>query len=412
MPKTRLVAFVLAFCLLAAGPVIASGTGAAKPSPAEIQAWLAEGNARFAAGKPENPHTDLERLGLSGKESQADYARATVLSCSDSRLPVERLFDVGVMDVFVIRVAGNVANTDEIGSIEYGLLHVNTPLLVVLGHSQCGAVTAVTQAALGHGHPLERNIPPLVAPIGPAVAKVMAENPGADEQVLVDKAITANVWQVMHDLFMASPAVREAVKSGKAAVAGALYDVGTGKVEWLDAARPAQILAAAEADPARAMNAMYEAPAEEKIVEKGEAKVEAVPLPAQEAAPVVEPAPAPAPAKPAPSADLGQAMARLHDSLDAVAGVLAKGEAAKLEELSARFEGLQKDVEAKANATLASLAEREKMLEKRLSDATSGSSSAGWLAVILVLAAVVLLLGLTLPRIRKLEAKVKELSQQ
>lgn len=87
---------------------------------------------------------------------------------------MERLFDAGIMDIFVIRVAGNVVDTDEAGSIEYGLSHVNTPVLVVLGHTQCDAVTAVTNMIQGHGHALERNIPPLVNNIEPAAKKAMA----------------------------------------------------------------------------------------------------------------------------------------------------------------------------------------------------------------------------------------------
>ncbi len=123
---------------------------------------LKEGNARFVSGKAIHPNTDLARLIQAGKENQADHAYATIISCSDSRVPVERIFDAGIMDLFIIRVAGNVVDTDEAGSIEYGLAHVKTPLFVVLGHTQCGAVTAVTEAIQGHGHALEINIPPLV----------------------------------------------------------------------------------------------------------------------------------------------------------------------------------------------------------------------------------------------------------
>ncbi|MBE0665669.1 MAG: carbonic anhydrase, partial [Candidatus Aminicenantes bacterium] len=116
-----------------------------KTTPDKAIAILKEGNVRFVSGKATHPHTGAERLAQAGKESQADHAYATVISCSDSRVPVELLFDAGIMDIFVVRVAGNVMDVDEAGSIEYGLVHVNTPVLVVLGHTQCGAVTAVTQ---------------------------------------------------------------------------------------------------------------------------------------------------------------------------------------------------------------------------------------------------------------------------
>jgi len=198
-----------------------------KPSPDEVLAMLKEGNARFIAGKSKHPHP-AARTGLAGRENQGDYAYATVISCSDSRVPVELIFDAGVMDIFVIRVAGNVCDTDETGSIEYGLAHVHTPVLVVLGHTQCGAVTAVYGQVTGHAHKLERNIPSLVDNIVPAVQRAVRE--GKD----IEKAIEYNVEQGILELYMRSPCVRRLVKEGKVKVVGAIYDVGTGKIRWLD----------------------------------------------------------------------------------------------------------------------------------------------------------------------------------
>jgi carbonic anhydrase len=164
-------------------------------------------------------------------------------------VPVELLFDAGVMDLFVVRVAGNVCDTDEIGSIEYGLAHVNTPLLVVLGHTQCGAVTAVAHAVHGEGHKLERNIPPLVDNIIPAVKRAMKQHTEAHGDAIIPFAIEENVWQAVDDLFMKSPAVRKIVKEGKAKVIGAIYEVGTGKVKWLPLERVDKILKNVEASP-------------------------------------------------------------------------------------------------------------------------------------------------------------------
>lgn len=237
--------------LLTAVPALAH-----KPSPDEALAKLKAGNARFVAGTPSHPHCSAERLIQAGKESQADHAVATILGCSDSRVPLERLFDAGVMDLFVIRIAGNVVDVDEAGSIEYGLAHVKTPLLVVLGHTQCGAVTAVTDAVQGHGHALERNIPPLVENIAPAVKRAMAQHPEAKGKAVVPFGIEENVWQGIEDLFLNSPATRELVKSGKVKVVGAIYDVGTGKINWLPEAKTTELLAKAEADPKRATEAM------------------------------------------------------------------------------------------------------------------------------------------------------------
>lgn len=227
-----------------------------KPGAAEVMQELKEGNARFRDGKSLGSHRDMERVALAAKSDQGLYAKATVLSCSDSRVPVELIFDAGVMDLFVIRVAGNVADTDEIGSIEYGLAHVNTPVLVVLGHTGCGAVKAVTQAVQGHGHPLERNIPPLVENITPAVERAIHDHSGADESEIVGLAVEENVWQSVHDLFLNSAAVRELVEKEKVKVVGAVYELATGEVHWLDEAKPAKILAEVKKDPKRSKKAM------------------------------------------------------------------------------------------------------------------------------------------------------------
>jgi methyl-accepting chemotaxis protein len=246
---------VLLLGVFASSPSNASSK-AAKPSPDQVLEMLKAGNLRFVAGGATRPHQDAARLKQAGTENQGDHAYATVITCSDSRVPVEMLFDAGVMDIFVIRVAGNVVQTDEAGSIEYGLAHVNTPVLVVLGHTQCGAVTAVTAEVQGHGHALERNIPPLVAPIIPAVKRAMQQHPDLKGKDVIPPAIKENVWQGIEDLFMKSPAARDVVKSGKAKVVGAIYDVGTGKVSWLPLDKVDQILKKVEGDPKRAMNAM------------------------------------------------------------------------------------------------------------------------------------------------------------
>lgn len=229
---------------------------AQKPTPDEVVAMLQEGNSRFVSGTTTHPNIDADRVALAGRADQGDYAYATVITCSDSRVPVELIFDAGVMDIFVIRVAGNVCNTDEIGSIEYGLAHVHTPVLVVLGHTQCGAVTAVTHALQGHGHALERNIPPLVGPIAPAVKKAMAEHADLEGADVIPYAIEENVWQGIEDLFMKSPATRNLVKAGTAKVVGAIYNVGTGEVAWLDEAKVTAILERVEASPSKATNPM------------------------------------------------------------------------------------------------------------------------------------------------------------
>ena len=253
--KIKNIFFILIFsAMLIWFPVIANaGEGAVKkPSPDEVIKMMTDGNKRFYTGKSSDPHKDAERIALAGKANQGDYAYATVITCSDSRVPVELIFDAGIMDIFVIRVAGNVCDTDEVGSIEYGLAHVNTPLLVVLGHTQCGAVTAVTHSLTGKGSKLEANIPPLVDNIAPAVKKAMEQHKDIKGDAIIPYAIEENVWTSIEDLFMKSPAVRNIVKDGKAKVIGAIYDVGTGKVKWLPLEKTDKILKKVEASTNKA----------------------------------------------------------------------------------------------------------------------------------------------------------------
>jgi carbonic anhydrase len=128
----------------------------------------------------------------------------------------------------VIRVAGNVAATDEIGSIEYAVDVRAVPLVVVLGHTQCGAVGAVLDETK-----LPPNIANLLEPVKPAVDKAREANPQAAKDVLLQAAITGNVWQAMEDMLRLSPIIRERVKDGRAQVVGALYDLDSGQVQWL-----------------------------------------------------------------------------------------------------------------------------------------------------------------------------------
>lgn len=223
----------------------------AKPRAAEAIALLKSGNERFAAGEPSRRHTDAARLALAGRDSQAKHAWATVLACSDSQAPVELLFDAGVMDLVVVRVAGNVAGPDAVASVEYGLAQAKTPLLVVLGHTRCGAVAAALEAHESLGRRPERPVAAPAEPILPAVKRAAQAHPGRRGAELLPAAAAENVWQAVEDLMAKSPTVRGLVKSGALQVAPALYDAGSGKVEWLAADRLPEILARAEAAPVK-----------------------------------------------------------------------------------------------------------------------------------------------------------------
>ncbi len=255
LSRTLLVPAALALLAVAAGvSALVAGMAPTTPqrtTPDEALASLRAGNERFASGHADHPRADADRRRLAAGADQGQHAYATVIACSDSRVPVEMIFDAGVMDLFVVRVAGNVCDTDEVGSIEYGLAHVNTPVLVVLGHTGCGAVTAVTQAHQGRGHRLERSIPPLVDNIMPAVARAAAARPDLEGDDLIPLAIEENVWQGIEDLFLRSPAVRSLAAAGRVKVVGGIYDLGSGRINWLPEQQVGAILERASADPRR-----------------------------------------------------------------------------------------------------------------------------------------------------------------
>ena len=190
---------------------------------------LKEGNDRYVAGKSQHPNLDSERRS-STAAGQEPFA--SVLACSDSRGPVELIFDRGVGDLFVVRVAGNIAGDSELASLEYGVEHLNTPVLVVLGHSQCGAVTAVAKGAELHEH-----LHTIAEKIQPAAEKARAES--TDPNDLVPRAIQANVWNTMERVLRESSVIRERVETGSAHVIGAVYDLESGRVSWLGG-HPAQ----------------------------------------------------------------------------------------------------------------------------------------------------------------------------
>jgi carbonic anhydrase len=184
---------------------------------------LKEGNLRFAEGQPFHPHLEATRradLATHGQEPMA-----TVLACSDSRDPVELIFDRGIGDLFVVRVAGNVAGLSELATIEYGVTHLGTTVLIVMGHSKCGAVTAAVQGGELHGH-----LPSLISLIKPATEKAKTQ---VAEEELVSRSIELNVWQQVENLFARSALIREAAAAGRVQIVGALYDIASGKVQWL-----------------------------------------------------------------------------------------------------------------------------------------------------------------------------------
>ena len=206
--------------------LLTASAGASEISPDMALQLLQEGNARFVTGQSIHPNQDAARRLVTSTLGQKPFA--TILACSDSRVPVEILFDQGIGDLFVVKVAGNVADTDEIGSMEYGVDHLGTPVLVVLGHTLCGAVTAVTRGDEVHG-----SIPQLVDNIVPALESVRHAHPELEGSELVVAVIEANVWQSIADILRRSPAIAARVAMGEVAVVGAMYDIRSGEVRFL-----------------------------------------------------------------------------------------------------------------------------------------------------------------------------------
>lgn len=196
------------------------------PSANKVLKMLAEGNARWVKNETIDPNTDPDRRAATASGGQKPIA--TILTCSDSRLPIERMFDRGVGELFVVRVAGNVVGSEMAGTVEYGLGHLHTPVLIVMGHTKCGAVAATVSNADVHGH-----IKTIINEIRPAADRARRQNPSAPEADLVSAAVRENVWQSIYDLLKASDEVRRLVSEGEITIVGAVADIATGKVEFM-----------------------------------------------------------------------------------------------------------------------------------------------------------------------------------
>lgn len=194
--------------------------GAISISNAQALQRLMEGNARFVAGKATHPHQDGDRR---AEIAQSQKPFAVVLTCADSRVPPEILFDQGLGDIFVLRVAGNVADDDVQASIEYAVEHLGTNLIVVLGHERCGAVKAAVAGGELPGH-----LPGLIDRIKPAVAssKEMAGD-------ALDNAVSANARLAATQLRASRPLLQPLVTQGSLAVVAARVDLDTGTVAIL-----------------------------------------------------------------------------------------------------------------------------------------------------------------------------------
>lgn len=215
---------ILAILFAYSGMVFAAeGAGI---SADEALTRLIDGNKRFVEGKQAQQDIgDARRTEL----AKGQHPFAVILSCSDSRVPPEHIFDQGLGDIFVVRVAGNVADPIELGSIEYAVEHLGSPLILVLGHQMCGAVKATVDG----GRP-EGNIASIVKKIAPSVKKAKAQIKGKDK--LLDAAILENAKNTAATLTQKSAIIKHLVEEKKVKIAAGVYNMTTGKVEMIEAA--------------------------------------------------------------------------------------------------------------------------------------------------------------------------------
>src|SRR6266436_3516616 len=191
-------------------------------APAEAISKLKEGNGRYTGGNLQHPGQTAERR---AELAKSQYPFATILSCSDSRVPPEIVFDQGLGDLFVVRVAGNVIDDHGLGSIEYSVDHLGVRLIVVLGHQSCGAVQAARETIAAKSK-APGHIQSLVTAIQPAVEATAKGD--------LEATIKANVNDVVRALRSSTPILKAKADSGDVRVIGGYYSLDTGSVSFLD----------------------------------------------------------------------------------------------------------------------------------------------------------------------------------
>jgi carbonic anhydrase len=199
--------------------------GSTRTTADEALAWLIDGNRRFQEGKA--PGVPFRRETLAElAEAQRPYA--TILGCSDSRVPPEWVFDAGVGELFVIRVAGNILSTEVVGSMQYAGSYLHTPLVVVLGHEGCGAINAAL-ASKYEGEQFRSRVQLLLEGVMPGLPDL---NPDLDPAERLSRAVENNVrWTVRQVL--ESPEGRARTAEGWMKIVGAIYEIETGRVRFL-----------------------------------------------------------------------------------------------------------------------------------------------------------------------------------
>jgi carbonic anhydrase len=208
-------------------------TGAASEmvSARKALARLQEGNRRFAAGTP--------RQTLSGDARRAELLEgqepfAIILGCSDSRAPAELVFDQGLGDLFVIRVAGNIVAPSQVGSVEFAATRFNTRLVVVLGHTRCGAILATLDQLRRPSQDQSPNLRSIVDRVRPAVESLLTDDANPDGHAFVQQAVRANVRASVDQLRHGSAILEHLIANDELSVVGAEYSLETGKVDFFE----------------------------------------------------------------------------------------------------------------------------------------------------------------------------------
>lgn len=189
--------------------------------PAEALDRLMQGNARYVAGETECKDYSIGRAERAGSQ----YPIVAVLSCSDSRVSPELLFEQGPGDIFVVRVAGNFVNPDGLASMEYAIKILGVPLLMVLGHTNCGAISAAVKVVTEHAE-LPGHLPELVESIEPAVITAHGKHPSDLVAATIEENVRLNVKRLIDD----TPIIADALAAKKIAISGGVYDIATGKI--------------------------------------------------------------------------------------------------------------------------------------------------------------------------------------
>jgi carbonic anhydrase len=205
-------------------------------SAIEALARLQEGNRRFAANQAKGRSLSTSAPAAALITGQEPFA--IILGCSDSRVPAELVFDQGFGDLFVIRVAGNIVAPSQVGSVEFAASQFSTRLVVVLGHSQCGAVGAALDELQGSATAQSRNLRSIVDRVRPAL-ETLVEMPGAqNRETLLEEGVRANVRASADQLRHGSELLENLIRSDGLVVIGAVYSLESGAVDFFDGVPP------------------------------------------------------------------------------------------------------------------------------------------------------------------------------